>query len=248
MAKRFIDTGFYKSPFVRGLKGALKGLYSFIICDCDGAGIWVKDLGIAATYIGFEISEKDFEIFVKSGKAVDLKNGKYFFPDFIEHQYPKGLQEKNPAHKNFICELKKFNLIDKDLKPLRSPSKGAKVMVMVKDTVMAEVKARVMVMPFESEKFIETWKIWKDYKKEQFGFSYKSEITEQATLNNLVKLSEGKEAEAIQIILQSIANSWKGFFELKNDNHGKSNGKAATGGSVSTPSAFQKINSMPDSN
>jgi len=114
MAKRFIDTGFYKSPFVRGLKGALKGLYSFIICDCDGSGIWSKDLPIASAYIGFEITDKDFEIFVKSGKAIDLKNGKYFFPDFIEHQYPQGLQEKNPAHKNFISELKKYNLIDKN--------------------------------------------------------------------------------------------------------------------------------------
>jgi len=39
----------------------------------------------------------------------------FFFPDFIEHQYPKGLQEKNPAHKNFILTLKKFNLIDENL-------------------------------------------------------------------------------------------------------------------------------------
>lgn len=221
MAKRFIDTGFYKSPFVRGLKGALKGLYSFIICDCDGAGIWVKDLGIASTYVGFEITEKDFEIFVKSGKAIDLKNGKYFFPDFIEHQYPQGLQEKNPAHKNFIYELKKMNLIDGALKPLRSSFEGAKVMVKVMDTVMVEVKAKVMVMPFDSENFREIWQIWKDYKMQQFRFTYKSEITEQAALNSLVELSGGKEIEAIQIIKQSMANTWKGFFELKHTHNGK---------------------------
>lgn len=124
MAKRFIDTGFYKSPFVRGLKGALKGLYSFIICDCDGSGIWSKDLPIASAYIGFEITDQDFEIFVTSGKAIDLKNGKYFFPDFIEHQYPQGLQEKNPAHKNFIFQLRKYNLIDKNFIVIKGSKEG----------------------------------------------------------------------------------------------------------------------------
>lgn len=222
MAKRFIDTSFYKSPFVRGLKGALKGLYSFIICDCDGAGIWVKDLAIASTYIGFEVTEKDFEIFVKTGKAIDLNNGKYFFPDFIEHQYPQGLQEKNPAHKNFIYELQKFNLIDGSLKPLRRPSEGSKVEV--KAMVMDKVKETVMVvvMPFESENFIETWNIWKTYKKDQHKFIYKTPISEQAALNDLVKLAEGREDKAIEIIMQSISKSWKGFFEIKNSNNGQS--------------------------
>ena len=125
MAKRFIDTDFYKSPFVRGLEGSLKGLYSFIICDCDGSGIWPKDLEIASVYIGFKISEKEFsEAFVKTGKAIDLNDGKYFFPDFIEHQYPKGLSEKNPAQINFILNLKKYNLLDDNLQIIKDPSKG----------------------------------------------------------------------------------------------------------------------------
>lgn len=232
MAKRFIDTGFYKSPFVRSLKGPLKGLYSFIICDCDGSGIWAKDLPIASAYIGFEISEQDFKIFVDSGKAIDLKNGKYFFPDFIEHQYPQGLQDKNPAHKNFIYELKKFHLIDNNLKPLPRPFEGSKVMVkaMVMDKVVEEVKETVkvmeVVMPFESEKFSQHWEFWKTYKKDQFKFTYKSSISEQAALNDLVKLSGGEENKAIQIIMQSMANSWKGFFEIKNNSNGTTkNGK-----------------------
>lgn len=116
MANRFLDTNYYKSPFVRGLKGALKSLYSFIICDCDGAGIWNLDLDAASLYIGFEISMLEFEdCFVKKGKAIAIGGNKFFFPDFIEHQYPSGLQEKNTAHKNFIKTLKKFNLIDNEL-------------------------------------------------------------------------------------------------------------------------------------
>lgn len=127
MAKRFIDTNFYKSPFIRGLKGSLKGLYSFIICDCDGSGIWVKDLEIASVYVGFQFSETQFnDSFIKTGKAIDLKDGKYFFPDFIEHQYPKGFSAKNPAQINFILTLKKYKLIDENLQIIKDPKETHK--------------------------------------------------------------------------------------------------------------------------
>ena len=115
MALRYLDTNFYKSPFIRGLKGSLKGLYTFIICDCTGAGIWAKDLQIASAYIGHEITEKDFEIFVTSGKLIDLNNGKFFFHDFVQHQYPKGFSDKNPAQNNFIKELQSYGLLDDKL-------------------------------------------------------------------------------------------------------------------------------------
>jgi len=159
MALRYIDTNFFKSPYVRGLKAPIKTLYIFIICDCSGAGIWVKDLDVASIYTGNNISEKDFKIFIDNGKAVDLGNGKYFFPDFIDHQYPNGFSDKNPAQKNFISELKKYNLLDADLniiKTLQRPFKGSQVMVMVKEdvTVMENVvvsgEKNDLNIPFEN--------------------------------------------------------------------------------------------------
>lgn len=129
MAIRFIDSSFYKSPFVRSLKGPLKSLYNYIICESTGAGIWAIDLQVASMYIGFTISDAQFqENFVSKGKAISIGNGRYFFPDFIEHQYPKGLSMKNPAHKNFILELNKYCLLDANLKvlvrTLEGPLKG----------------------------------------------------------------------------------------------------------------------------
>lgn len=112
MANRFLETNYYKSPFVRGLKGALKGLYSFIICDCTPDGIWNKDLQAASLYIGFSITEEEFnESFVLTGKSIDIGRGKYFFPDFIEHQYPSGLQSWNKSHNKIIIELNKYNFL-----------------------------------------------------------------------------------------------------------------------------------------
>ncbi len=128
MANRFLDTNYYKSPFVRSLPGKLKSLYSFIICDCDGAGIWNMDMQAAAMYTGFQITEAEFdETFTQCGKAVKLGGGKFFFPDFIEHQYPSGLQASNKAHKNFIHILEKYGMIDSNQKIIKkeAPLKDA---------------------------------------------------------------------------------------------------------------------------
>jgi hypothetical protein len=61
MAKRFLETSFFKSPFVRSLKAPLKALYCFIICDCDGSGIWNADFEIASVYVGLKIEKAEFE-------------------------------------------------------------------------------------------------------------------------------------------------------------------------------------------
>jgi hypothetical protein len=77
-----------------------------------------------------------------------------------------------------------------------------------------------IVYPFNSEKFMQYWEIWKDYKSKDHKFKFKSAGSEQASLNELVKLASGNEHTAILIIQQSMAKGWKGFFELKTDNNG----------------------------
>lgn len=132
------------------MEAPMKLLYSFIICDCSPAGIWVVDLEIATVYCAIKLDLTTAEkVFIETGKAVNLNNGKWFFPGFIEHQYPQGLQTHNPAHKSIIKELKEYNLLNEDLtlniqapnKPLTSPSQGAKVMVMDK----VEEKGKVTI-------------------------------------------------------------------------------------------------------
>lgn len=76
--------------------------------------------------------------------------------------------------------------------------------------------------PF-SENFMEFWNQWKEYKRKQHKFIFKLKSSEQTSLNNLFKLSNGSEITAKSIIDQSIANGWKGFFELKNKNNEPAN-------------------------
>ena len=107
-----------------------------------------------------------------------------------------------------------------------------------------------ITLPFADDPFTEMWKNWKEYKKKEFKFQFKSAQSEQASLNELMNLSNGKQETAIAIILQSMAKGWKGFFELKITTNGQSttntSTKQPTGGNVDIRSAFAAIDRMPD--
>ena len=83
-----------------------------------------------------------------------------------------------------------------------------------------------LVMPFTDELFVNRWEAWKKYKKEQFKFQYKHS-GEQAALKNIGELSRGNLEVALSIIQQSMANGWKGLFELKTGNQPTTQAEAA---------------------
>lgn len=71
-----------------------------------------------------------------------------------------------------------------------------------------------VVNPF-SEKFLETWTLWKNFRLQQHGFQYKGCISEQVKLMQLSQMADGVEDVAIAIIMQSIGNGWSGFYKLR---------------------------------
>jgi hypothetical protein len=79
-----------------------------------------------------------------------------------------------------------------------------------------KVEKGSLILPFESKAFFEAWQRWKAYKKKEHNFHFKSKESQQAALNRLKKASRGIEKEAFEVIEQSMANGWSGFFELKN--------------------------------
>lgn len=229
MPKRFTDTDKFKKHFVRGLQPPYKLLWLYITDECSAAGIWEVDIEVAQIRLGVKLKKSTAESEFRH-KIHLLDDGKkWFIPSFIEFQYGQ-LQENNRAHTQIIATLKKFLLLDENLvvKPLTSPLQGDKDMVMDKDKVMEQVmvmdkerkseKLKNVVMPFETETFTTIWQEWKNYKRDEHKFSYKSIQSEQATLNELATLSGGDEMQSIKIILQSMANGWKGLFALNNSN------------------------------
>lgn len=91
---------------------------------------------------------------------------------------------------------------------------------------------KVLMMPFSTLRFNETWENWKQYKLKEHKFTYKSVISEQAALMKLIKLADGKEDVSIDIISESMGNKWKGLYKLpinfnnKNNNHAEKTANA----------------------
>jgi hypothetical protein len=73
-----------------------------------------------------------------------------------------------------------------------------------------ELETAPLIFPWTDEAFLSAWQLWKDYKKEQFGFIYKPK-GEQAALKNLSEIASGYEG-AVRIIHRSMGNGWKGLF------------------------------------
>lgn len=233
MAKRFTDTNKYKKPFTRGLQGAYKLLWDYLYHECDHAGIWIVDFEIAQMYLGADMKiskEKALDFFNPDEiRVVEIDNGKqWFLPGFIEFQYGK-LNPKNRVHESVISILHKYNLIEEDFslkqfKPLTSPLQGVKDKDKEKDKFKDKekekekekpIKISQIIYPWCSELFMQMWGNWKQFKKDQHSFTYKSEISEQAALKDLANISNGNENHAIQFIEISIKNGWKGIFKPK---------------------------------
>lgn len=108
----------------------------------------------------------------------------------------------------------------------------------------SEKKIEVEI-PFKTEKFLTHWQHWKDFKKKQFNFEYKSALSEQQALIELTKLAPDEET-ACKVILQSIGQGWKGLFALKQNsqNNGNQRVNNNTGSNVDARSAFDTIDRM----
>lgn len=64
-------------------------------------------------------------------------------------------------------------------------------------------------------KIQEVFQYWLDYKKSKKE-NYKTDQSKGVALKKLIRLSDNNPITALQIIEESIANNWSGFFELKN--------------------------------
>lgn len=80
-------------------------------------------------------------------------------------------------------------------------------------------------LAFISQEWKELWERWIEYKREEHRDKFKSKNTEQVALNHLVKISYSNIDIAKEIVNYSIANKWKGLFEVKQKLNTKPNDK-----------------------
>lgn len=228
MAKRFTDTELWDKEWFMILSCKHKLLIKYLFDKCDVAGIWQPNWALASTYIGQKVSDADLSVFKKH---IDiLPDGKVFVVDFIDFQYGE-LSENCAPHKKIIGILKKYNLYER---VLQGYSKGTATLMDMeeekeeekdkeKDKEGAKKKiddsgvVPMLSHPF-SINFDFAWEQWRKFKKDQFRFVYKTIGSEQIAINELVKMSGENEKNAVDIIMASISNGWKGLFPLKEKN------------------------------
>ncbi len=212
MAKRYIDTGLFDDEWFMNLSKDCKIMYLYLITKCSHAGLIRINERLCKVQTG--ITDIKGALEGLKSRFVEAEEGLLFMPKFLYFQYPKFPQSKVYQQKAALDELTKYGLFkDGKLVPqegLNSPFVDVDVITDV--NVGANVK---IIYPFDSENFMKWWGYWREYKRKEYKFKYASSISEQAAAKELSNLANGNEETAIKIIEQSMANGWKGFFELK---------------------------------
>jgi len=151
MAIRFIDTSFFNKGLIRGLSGANKLLFVYLITNCNHAGIWDVFTDDAELKTGFKYDWNEV-IDILHEKIVLLDGGeKWFIPSFIEFQYKSmTLNPGNNAHKSCLNLLKKYHLT-KGNEVLTSPCLGAKEEEQEKEEDNEEEKDIRSLIIFDTE-------------------------------------------------------------------------------------------------
>lgn len=74
----------------------------------------------------------------------------------------------------------------------------------------------------------EYWQKWKNYKKAEYNFNFNSEVSEEESKKDLIRLSENNADEAIKIIDYSIACGYKKFVTPEENGKSKRKQSGAT--------------------
>ncbi len=233
MSKRFFDTEIWDKDWFMALPEKHKLFFQFLFSKCDVAGVWTPNFALASTYIGKKVSKEDLKLFER--QIFRMPDGKIFLLDFIFFQYGK-LTETCPPHRKIISLLKNYGLFERVTLGYQKGSESLQDIEEEKEKDKEEEvekekekdgEPKKIIYPFDTESFYAMWGEWKEYKKDEFKFEYKSLQSEQAALTELGNISGGIEEAAIKVILQSMGNGWKGFFDLKKNNNGNGNYKNA---------------------
>ena len=207
----------YAQDFLTGVMDLTmeeRGIYITLLCKqwslYNENGIPKKRLRL---FLGY-----DWENLPEMVKEKFIDNGDYFFNErlneiiieriaFIKKQTINGYKGGRPSK------------VKTQTKPIITSS-----MKMKKKMKIEEEEKEVVVYPYSSKEFFNSWNNWKIYKAKEFKFNYRTLQSEQAALKKLVNESEN-EVHAVESIESAMANGWKGIYPQKIITNGKQSSK-----------------------
>lgn len=211
--KRFIDSEMWKKPWFRSLPPRLKTFYLYVICQCDHAGVWDSDFGLASFFIGEEVTEADM-MPAFDGHFEKLPCGKWWLPTFCEWQYVT-LSRNTKAHNPAFASIEKHNLLDRlsDRVLNRLPQRDK---VKDKDKIISEEDVLRMVVwrkpLFEKSPTLKaTWAQWVNYRM-QMKRPVDWGVFFQKSAEWLQEDEVGGVDRAVESMNQSMRNGWQGLF------------------------------------
>jgi len=98
--RRFTETDKWRDPWFRQIPYGTKLAYTFIVDNCDRAGVWTPDFELANFMVGYKI---DWDGVKKSlgDRLVILDNGDWLIARFVAFQYGS-LTHACPPHRSII--------------------------------------------------------------------------------------------------------------------------------------------------
>jgi uncharacterized protein YdaU (DUF1376 family) len=217
----------YAQDFLTGVMDLTmeeRGIYITLLCKqwslYNENGIPKKRLRL---FLGY-----DWENLPEMVKEKFIDNGDYFFNErlneiiieriaFIKKQTINGYKGGRPSK------------VKTQTKAIITSS-----MKMKKKMKIEEEEKEVVVYPYSSKEFFNSWNNWKIYKAKEFKFNYRTLQSEQAALKKLVNESEN-EVHAVESIESAMANGWKGIYPQK-----ITNGKQSNKNGLSYSTEFQE--------
>ena len=217
----------YAQDFLTGVMDLTmeeRGIYITLLCKqwslYNENGIPKKRLRL---FLGY-----DWETLPEMVKEKFIDNGDYFFNErlndiileriaFIKRCTINGYKGGRPPK------------VKTQTKPKITSSKKMK-----KKMKIEEEEKEVVVYPYSSKEFFNSWNNWKIYKAKEFKFNYRTLQSEQAALKKLVNESEN-EVHAVESIESAMANGWKGIYPQK-----ITNGKQSNKNGLSYSTEFQE--------
>lgn len=206
----------YAQDFLTGVMDLTmeeRGIYITLLCKqwslYNENGIPKKRLRL---FLGY-----DWENLPEMVKEKFIDNGDYFFNErlneiiieriaFIKKQTLNGYKGGRPSK------------VKTQTKPKLTSSMKMKM------KIEEEEEKEVVVYPYSSKEFFNSWNNWKIYKAKEFKFNYRTLQSEQAALKKLVNESEN-EVHAVESIESAMANGWKGIYPQKTITNGKQSSK-----------------------
>jgi hypothetical protein len=238
MAKRFTDTSIWGEDWFLDMPNEYKLFWYYMLSNCDHSGIYKVNMRSFCSLNEVKLSSSKILEYFNNGKLRIrvIQDNVWFIEDFFVYQYGETFNTNNRVHESIKKMYEKYNINLTSIRGL----KDHKDRVIDKDKDIDKVKDKDKEKIKENKKnkeyeinfhfvgfdIVELWDKWKDYKFNHFKFKYKTAQSEQAAIDNLVDLS-GKNIEiAKDIVNQSIANGWKGFFLPQNNQNKTSSHKS----------------------